>query len=460
MEKKKCSIKKHSEVEAIIYCQDCHKYFCKKCHNCHSELFEDHHLFNIDKNIEDIFTGFCEEQEHNNYKLEIFCKTHNKLCCLACIYNLDDIKGYGKHKKCDICNIDNIIEEKKDNLKNNIKTLENLSNGLENSIKEIKPLFEKINKKKDELKVKIQTIFTKIRSSLNKREDELLLEVDDKFNKQYISEEFIKNSEKFQNKIKISLEKGKLLDNNWDNNNLNSLINECLNIENNIKDINAIKENIKKFRENNNIIIDFKPDIEEINSFLETIEKYGDIYKKIELKSNIFKSMNDIDFILTHLKNEDNPNNKQISLNLLFQATKDGQNSLNFHQKCKGFTPQLIFIKTKKDVIFGGFTEEGFQGRECYVIDNKAFIFSFSKKKIYKVKAGKYAISDYTNNGPCFYGSSYYNINVPNKMMNNYSNTCPLSDSYYEGITKDYELNNGEFKFEVQEIEVYQILYN
>ena len=72
-----------------------------------------HHLYNLDNNIKDIFTGFCEEQGHYNYRLEIFGKTLNKLCCLACIYKLDDNIWYGQHKSCDICNIKNIKNEKK-----------------------------------------------------------------------------------------------------------------------------------------------------------------------------------------------------------------------------------------------------------------------------------------------------------------------------------------------------------
>ena len=95
MENKKCSLKKHSEIGAINYCKECKIYLCNKCQNHHSELFENHHLYNLDKNLKDIFTGFCQEQSHNKYELEIYCKTHNKLCCMACIYKLDDIKGYG-----------------------------------------------------------------------------------------------------------------------------------------------------------------------------------------------------------------------------------------------------------------------------------------------------------------------------------------------------------------------------
>ena len=79
--------------------------------------------------------------------MEFYCKNHNKLCCVACISKIET-KGYGQHKDCDICIIEDIKEEKKNKLKENIKYLENLSNNLNNSIKELKELFGKIDEKK------------------------------------------------------------------------------------------------------------------------------------------------------------------------------------------------------------------------------------------------------------------------------------------------------------------------
>ena len=59
---------------------------CNKCEKLHSELFLKHNLskFENDKNIEDIFTGLCEEKNHL-CELRYFCKTHNQLCCAECI---------------------------------------------------------------------------------------------------------------------------------------------------------------------------------------------------------------------------------------------------------------------------------------------------------------------------------------------------------------------------------------
>ena len=45
-------------------------------------------------------------------------------------------------------------------------------------------------------------------------------------------------------------------------------------------------------------------------------------------------------------------------------------------------------------------------------------------------------------------------------MMEDNANTCTISDSFFEGITNDYELNNGEQYFKIQEMEVYHTLFN
>ena len=93
-----------------------------------------------------------------------------------------------------------------------IKFLEELSNNIQQSIKDLKAIFEKMNKNKEELKLNIQQIFTKIRSEINNREDQLLIEVDQKFENIFYKENIVKESQKLPIKIKDSLEKGKIID--------------------------------------------------------------------------------------------------------------------------------------------------------------------------------------------------------------------------------------------------------
>ena len=275
MEKeKKCSLEEHKEINAIKYCPECRIYICNKCENHHSSLFNNHHAYNINKE-EEIFTGFCPEKNHT-IKLEFFCKNHNQLCCAACIAKING-KGVGQHKDCEISFIEDIKEEKKNKLKENIKCLEDLQNKFNDSMESLKNIYKNIEKDKDELKLEIQNIFTKIRNVLNNREDELLLEVDNFYNKKYFNEDLIKKGEKLPKEIKISLEKGKLIDKEWDNNNIYSYINDCICIENNIININKIKESIYKCNINNEKF-KFGPKGEQLEEFIETIKSFGKIY--------------------------------------------------------------------------------------------------------------------------------------------------------------------------------------
>ena len=199
--------------------------------------------------------------------MNFFCKNHNILCCAACICKIK-YNELGNHKDCDICLIQDIKEEKINQLKENIKSLEELSKTLEESINSLKNIFEKINENKEELKLKIQKIFTKIRNELNNREDELLLQVDKEYEKNFFKEELIKESEKLPNKITYFLKKGQLLDKEYnDNNKIKSLISDCINIENNIKDINNIKSKIKKSKDSINLKFNFYPKEEDETSF-------------------------------------------------------------------------------------------------------------------------------------------------------------------------------------------------
>ena len=234
-ETNRCSLNKHRETNAISYCENCKVYMCNKCDNLHSELFEAHNKYKIDKENQEISSLYCEEIQHSE-KAQFFCKNHNKLCCSICLCK---IKGeqYGQHSDCDVCHIKDIKNEKKSKLNENIKLLEDLSKNINESINKIKIIYEQINEKKEELKSKVQKIFTKIRTLINDREDELILEIDKKYNDNYIREDKIKEIEKLPNKIKLSLEKGKLINNEWDNNNkLSTIIKDCINIENNIKE--------------------------------------------------------------------------------------------------------------------------------------------------------------------------------------------------------------------------------
>ena len=266
-EQRKCSNKKHLETNALSYCTECNLYLCNKCTKNHIEYLETHHLNYLDKNNEDIFTGLCKESDHK-MKLEYFCFNHNILCCAACLCTIKDNKN-GQHSKCKVCPIKEIKDEKKDELIKNLKSLQDLTNDIEESINKLKELHKQINEDKEKIKLNIAKIFTKIRSELNKREDELLSQLDDIYENKFFKEDLIKKAEKLPNQIKTLLNKIKIVNEDFNNENkLIERINDCITIENKISNIFEINENIEKLKLIDTKIL-FLPEKEENIEFLE-----------------------------------------------------------------------------------------------------------------------------------------------------------------------------------------------
>ena len=284
---------------------------CDKCLEIHSNFLPNHHIYisNINKESDETFSEFCREEKHNQF-LEYYCKTHNKLCCALCITKIKD-KEKGQHKDCDICIIEDIKDQKHSELEDNIVKLEQLLNKLNKIINEPKELFKKIEINKEQLKKIIKITFDVMRSTLKSREEKLLSEVDEKCSLQHQGD-LIKESEneKLLDKIKKSLEKGKILDKNWnDSNKLNSLINECITIENSLKELNEINEEIKSKNENEYIGYKFIPEDFEICDTLKIISKFGEIQQikngKEESKNEkILNTGEEFPIFIEELKNQ------------------------------------------------------------------------------------------------------------------------------------------------------------
>jgi len=161
--------------------------------------------------------------------------------------------------------------------------LEDLSKNFEKSINELKKLYETIIEDKEKLKLQIQKVFTKIRSILNEKEDQLLIEADEKFNNIFFKEDIIKEDETFPKKIKVSLEKGKLLNKEWNDNNLCKLITDCIYIENNILKIKEFNKYVNYNNLNKYIKIIFDQEEEQITELSNSIKSFGKIRVEEEM---------------------------------------------------------------------------------------------------------------------------------------------------------------------------------
>ena len=156
--------------------------------------------------------------------------------------------------------------------------MEEILPSLEDKIEDLKRIYEKINEKKEDLKLKVQKLFTKIRTKINEREDEICSKIDNKFDTFFFKEEIIQNSEKLPKKINEFLDMARINDIylNKYSNKICSLINNCINIENSFKNINEINNIIRRYS-SINLNVNFIPEENDMSEFYEEINNFGKI---------------------------------------------------------------------------------------------------------------------------------------------------------------------------------------
>ena len=414
---KKCSLEEEKEVNAICYCPECRIYMCNKCENTHSKLFKNyHHCFKLDKEINDLFTGFCQEKQHNE-KLEYFCKEHNVLCCVSCICKIKG-KGKGEHSECNVCFLEDIKDTKKNKLKENLTILENLSKKFENLLNQLKIIFNKINDNKENLKLEIQKIFTKLRVALNEREDELILQVDEKFKEIYFDENIIKD----------------------------------INIENNINKINEVTENMNKLNDTKFMKINVSEN--EINKIIKMIKMFGRIFVSGEIFSDSLIINNNnlyIENLITWINSK-----KSFKTILLYRKSRDGDDYDTFHKLCdkKGIT--LVLIKSNEGFIIGGYTPIDWDNSSGWLKDDETFVFSLTSGKVFR-KATKSTDSIWcTKYGPYFAEFGFRERGKKNMSQGYFLYSTTL---YFANFNEIIPNEGRDRYFDVEEVEVYNIIY-
>ena len=225
-----------------------------------------------------------------------------------------------------------------------------------------------------------------------------------------------------------------------------------------------LKEEIKIFKKELNELNNIRNDLNELKKWKN--EKEDEFKKLIKEKKNISILQNidskiltkaeDFEFIENAYKNNDKLlMNKIFKPKLLYRVTRDGDTATAFHNKCDNIRGTLTLVKTKKGLIFGGYTNETWDSSGNYKKDDNAFCFSIDLKKIYKSKKTNKSIRCLSDHGPIFGNyifCIYNNCLSKGGMMND-----GLNESY-DGQQKANEINNGEQYFGVIEVEVFEII--
>ena len=317
------------------------------------------------------------------------------------------------------------------NLTNLSSKIENISLKIEKKNLSIEKSYEKICNELEEIKKNIQN-----NQALIKRIE--LLE-------QNLKEE---NQKNIQNNQRIELLEQNLKEENQKNIELKQKVDEIINEKNQLKNIinELVKENQNQKKILNELLIMKESNVNKLKE------------KEYNIESKIIKKKEEIELLINRLKYK--KKNKLIQFNLIYRASIDGDSPNNYHYNCDGKKNTLCVIETKKGCKFGGYTETTIKsGNGIDDKDPNAFVFSLNKMKIYEnMKKDKNAVCHSKGWGPIFRSDSFAVWDQKFFFYNEHK-VGTKSSSNFGVFDIDYELNNGEQYFSIQELEVFEICF-
>ena len=235
--------------------------------------------------------------------------------------------------------------------------------------------------------------------------------------------------------------------------------NEYTKLENNYNQLKNENMKLKEFIQNEN------------NRYNELDNKYMELKKKYELQkeeyqigfkadaSNILSSPNKFKFITNYIKIKQ-PSFNFNEIKLLYRGSIQGDRTKTCHQFCDNKQDILIFIKTEKGNIFGGYSKIGFKtsNKATYLMDNDCFLFSVNYEKIFPCIENKCHISHISDVcGLCFTGSLCF---FDNFMTSNDNCIYKTIQQFFNRLDEPFEMNGGKSNFRCKELEVYQLIQN
>lgn len=172
--------------------------------------------------------------------------------------------------------------------------------------------------------------------------------------------------------------------------------------------------------------------------------------------SNIFRFSKELKFILKNIESKDN---NKITLKLLYDSEKDGENVDKIKISYLNKNDIIILIETEKNKRFGGYAHECFKDYEGFIKkDIKAFLFSLDKFRIYKSKQKGNGYTIWNNEGNSIDFGGGVDLRVYHKFLHEKNYTNQTSHDY-DYSNENFALN-GEKYFSIKYLEIYQVIFN
>ena len=144
---------------------------------------------------------------------------------------------------------------------------------------------------------------------------------------------------------------------------------------------------------------------------------------------------------------------KKITFDLIYKATRDGDDVKDFHKLCDEISPTLTLCKAKNGNRFGGYTSVALtkNSSDNNIYDPNAFVFTIDKKYKYNTNNPSYAVRSNSSRGPCFGDSCPFYIG--NKFLKQNTSYSNPSNDYN---SPPYVLTGAQY-FTLDKLEVYKV---
>ena len=183
------------------------------------------------------------------------------------------------------------------------------------------------------------------------------------------------------------------------------------------------------------------------NSYINEKENYNKDYDNTDEEEETSEEYNEEKDIINKLKKIIGRN---CNLELLYQMTRDGNRTIDFHKKVDIKGPTITLFNTKDGYSFGGYTSKSFKSNGGWIKDPDSFLFNFNNLSKFKIKDG-------TENDAIFYGnSSIYGPEFFDILIN--SGEIQFGRIYPSNfINKIEDLKEGEGNFISKEVLVFRV---
>ena len=144
---------------------------------------------------------------------------------------------------------------------------------------------------------------------------------------------------------------------------------------------------------------------------------------------------------------------KSLKFELIFKASEDGDNCQTFHKICDGKGPTVTIVKSKNGYIFGGYLTVPFSSDRKAHTDDKAFLFSLTNMKKFKILDPEHAVFHYAKGwGPYIGRKDNCDLAIKSECLSNKKSYCEPSSYEFKRIDL---IGSDEKFFEVKDYEIY-----